>query len=108
MNVRPEFHVRKGLRATHLVIVYTFLGRSLVNLQPYFERHEISTYAGAELENSVRGFQKFDIYVNDPTSLSFLFSEPSVPQNPWVSFYTFQKSVGSLEPTEPMLNRPLR
>ena len=25
--------------------------------------------------------------------------DPSLPQNLWVPFYTFQKSVGSMEPT---------
>ena len=29
------------------------------------------------------------------------------PQNPWVPFHTFQKSVGSVEPTEPTLTMPL-
>ena len=29
------------------------------------------------------------------------------PQNPWVPFHTFQKSVGSAEPTEPTLTTPL-
>ena len=32
---------------------------------------------------------------------------PSFPQNPWVPFYTFQKSVGSAEPTEATLTTPL-
>ena len=32
---------------------------------------------------------------------------PSFPQNPWVPFYTSQKFVGSVEPTEPMLTTPL-
>ena len=33
--------------------------------------------------------------------------DPSLPQNLWVLFYTFQKSVGSMEPTEPTLTTPL-
>ena len=28
-------------------------------------------------------------------------------KNPWVPFHTFQKSVGSMEPTEPTLTTPL-
>ena len=33
--------------------------------------------------------------------------DPSFSQNLWVPFYTFQKSVGSTEPTEPTLTTPL-
>ena len=33
--------------------------------------------------------------------------DPSFPKNPWVPFNTFQKSVGSVEPTEPTLTTPL-
>ena len=32
---------------------------------------------------------------------------PSFPQNPWVPLHTFQKSVGSMEPTEPTLTTAL-
>ena len=38
----------------------------------------------------------------------FTCTDPSIPQNPWVPFHTFQKSVGSVEPTEPTLTTPLR
>ena len=33
--------------------------------------------------------------------------DPSLPQDLWIPFYTFQKSVGSMEPTEPTLTTPL-
>ena len=33
--------------------------------------------------------------------------DPSFSQNPGVPFYTFRKSVGSAEPTEPTLTTPL-
>ena len=49
----------------------------------------------------------FTLYEFDPLNLSFLIMGPSFPQNPWVPFYAFQKSVGSAEPTEPTLTTPL-
>ena len=42
-------------------------------------------------------------YEFDPIDLSFKGVGPSFFHNPWVPFYTFQKSVGSTEPTKPML-----
>ena len=37
----------------------------------------------------------------------FTYTDPYFLQNPWVPFHNFQKSVGSMEPTEPMLTTPL-
>ena len=33
--------------------------------------------------------------------------DPSFPQNQWAPLHTFQKSMGSVEPTEPTLTTPL-
>ena len=49
---------------------------------------------------------KFAQYEFDPIDLSFIAMGTSFPQNPWVLFYTFQKSVGSVESTEPKLTTP--
>ena len=51
--------------------------------------------------------KKFTLHEFDDISLYFKAMDPYFSQNPWVSFYIFQKSVGTVEPTEPAQTMPL-
>ena len=59
--------------------------------------------AVVQLGLSICGFQKFAQHEFAPIDLFFITMGPSFSQNLWVPFHTFQKSVGSMEPTEPTL-----
>ena len=63
-----------------------------------------------ELHCPVAGAYGSKILILSILQVSFKtkYFSPMDPQNPWVPYHTFQKSVGSAEPTEPTLTTSLR
>ena len=105
-----DFGQNSAKKATYSIQYCSYYNRDGQIRKKLFSKHihfrKFCNYnqhsTGSQLGISISGFQKFFLSICY-IKRCFTYADSFFLQIPWVLFYTFQRSVGSVEPTEPTL-----